>query len=116
MLSATISTALIACGTTAVPACPTLKLTVGDRTRAEDPLKPVLPRPLAPISTPEAQAERTYLWGAVVKPLMDFSLAQEVARWAEAQRADGVVAKVDAHNAAIAPKKWRWPWSRDPSP
>jgi hypothetical protein len=116
MLFGAISTALSGCGGTARPSSPILQLTAADRTRAENPLAPALPQPLAPAVTPEARAERGYLWEAVVKPLMDFSLQQEEAKQAEAQRADGVVAKVDAYIRATAPKVWRWPWARDPSP
>lgn len=68
------------------------------------------------MTTSEAKAERDYLWAWVVKPLMDFSLAQEVAKQAEAQRADAVVAKVDAYNKATAPKRWRWPWIKAAPP
>lgn len=59
-------------------------------------------------------AERAWLVDHVIKPLMDFSLAQEKAKQAEGQRAAGVVAKVDAFNAATAPKRWTWPWARPP--
>ena len=69
-LSASILLALSACGSTAVPASPRLMLTTADRTRVEDPASPALPQPLAPVTTPEARAERSYLWEAVVKPLM----------------------------------------------
>jgi hypothetical protein len=49
----------------------------------------------------------------VIKPLMAFSLLQERAKQAEGQRADGVVAKVDAFNTAVERKR-RWlPWARD---
>lgn len=84
-----------------------LNLTESDRTRAEDAPRPEL-GPLAPVlATPEE--ERAYLWRTVVAPLLDFSLQQEATVAAERQRADGVVAKVDAHNQAAKPKK-RWPW------
>jgi hypothetical protein len=113
-LSLAISTALTGCGGTVRPASPTLNLSASDRTRTQAPDKPAIARPLAPTATPEAAAERSYLWKAVVEPLMAFSLAQEEATQAAAQRADGVVAKVDAHNAAIAPKGWKWPWAKTP--
>ncbi|MEH0194591.1 hypothetical protein V7S57_02530 [Caulobacter sp. CCNWLY153] len=94
------------------PASPTLLLTTADRARTPDPAKPSLPQPLAPTYSAEATAERAYLFEAVVKPLLVFSLAQEAAKQAEGQRADGLVAKVDAHNAVVAPEKrsW-WPFS-----
>ncbi len=97
-----------------MPASPTLLLTAADRTRVADPAKPVLPQPLAATATPEAAAERSYLVRVLVKPLMDFSLAQEEAKQAEAQRSDGVVAKVDAFNKATAPKGFSWPWKKTP--
>lgn len=49
------------------------------------------------------------MWQTYVAPLMDFSLQQEAATAAERQRADGVVAKVGAHNEATRPKP---PWWR----
>lgn len=88
-------------------------MTAGDTTRAADPEKPQFP-PLEPVLDASAKAERDYLFRAVVNPLLDFSLAQEAAKQAEAQRADGVVAKVRAHNAAVEPPKRRWwPFARD---
>lgn len=113
LLCAAISTALIGCGGTAPRPSPTLLLTQGDRTRTPDPDKPALPASLPKVEGPAA-AERAYLWAVVIQPLLDVSLAQEAAKQKEGQRADGVVAKVDAYNKAVAPKGWRWPWDRTP--
>lgn len=90
-----------------------MKLTAGDTTRTADPEKPQFP-PLERVLSPEAKAERDYLFRAVIDPLLAFSLSQEETIGAERQRADGIVAKVRAHNAAVAPKKRRWwPLARD---
>lgn len=61
----------------------------------------------------EARAERDYLFAVVINPLLDTSVAQEAAKQAEGQRADGVVAKVDAHNALVTRKRRWWPFARD---
>ena len=69
---------------------------------------------MEPVLDASAKAERDYLFRAVIDPLLDFSLAQEAAKQAEGQRADGLVAKIRAFNAAVDPPKRRWwPFARD---
>jgi hypothetical protein len=88
-------------------------LTAGDTTRSAEPAKPFFP-PLQAPADASARAERDYLFAQVIDPLMDFSLAQEAATQAEAQRADGLVAKIKAFNATVSPPKRRWwPFARD---
>jgi hypothetical protein len=100
-----LALALTAC---VKPVGPVLQvnLTEGDRTRAEDAARPDLP-PLAPLHATPAE-ERAYLWRTYVAPLMSFSLQQEATVAAERQRADGVVAKVDAHKEVSQPKREWW--------
>lgn len=112
VLLAAISLTSTACATKAVPRSATLQLTSGDRQATADPAKPAIPT-LRPAGSPEAIAERGYLFAVVIKPLMDFSLQQEAAKQAEGQRAAGVVAKVDAHNAVVTRKRRWWPFARD---
>ncbi len=110
LLLAAISLTSNACGTRGAPLSATLHLTSGDRQATPDPSKPKIPT-LRPATSPEAIAERGYLFAVVIKPLIDFSLAQEAAKQAEGQRAAGLVAKADAHNAAVAAERrwWHWP-------
>lgn len=112
LLLAAISLTSTACVTKGVPLSPTVELTAGDRRPTPNPAKPAIPT-LRPAASPEAAAERGYLFAVVIKPLMDFSLLQEGAKQAEGQRADGVVAKVDAHNAVVTRKRRWWPFARD---
>lgn len=102
LASLLISMALTGCGK---PEAPLLTLTTQDRTPVADPAKPNLPQPLPP-PQPTGEAERKYLWEAMIAPLMDTSLKQEATTQQERQRANGVVAKVDA---AQKPKR---PWWR----
>lgn len=82
-----------------------VSLTDNDRKPVADPAKPNLPAKIAPLAaTPKA--EREYMWDTYVAPLMDFSIQQEATTQSERQRANGVVAKVDA---AQKPKR---PWWR----
>lgn len=112
LLLAAISLTSTACVTKGVPLSATLELTSGDRQATPDPVKPAIPT-LRPAASPDAIAERGYLFAVVIKPLMDFSLQQEAAKQAEGQRAGGVVAKVDAHNAVVTRKRRWWPFARD---
>lgn len=59
---------------------------------------------LAP-PAPTGREEREYLSRTVIKPLLGLTLLQEATTAAERQRANGVVAKVDAYNAASKPKR-----------
>jgi hypothetical protein len=112
LLFAAISLTSTACATKGVPLSPTIDLTKSDRLATPDPAKPAILN-LRPATSPEAVAERSYLFAVVIKPVMDFSLLQEGAKQAEGQRADGVVAKIDAHNAVVTRKRrWR-PFARD---
>lgn len=100
--------ALTALGSTACApkvAAPSVLLTSADRTRAPDPTPAAIADPLpAPAATGEA--ERASLFDLVIRPLLDFSVAQERTIAAERQRADAVVAKVDAaEQARRAPRR-----------
>lgn len=112
LLLAAISLTSTACVTRVVPLSSTVQLTAGDRTPTPNPPKPEI-LTLRPATSPEAREERSYLMAVVIKPLMDFSLDQEVAKQTEGQRADGVVAKVDAHTAEVTRKRRWWPFARD---
>lgn len=112
LLLAAISLTLTACGTRGAPLSATLNLTSSDRQATPDPSKPQIPT-LRPALSPDAIAERGYLFAVVIKPLIDFSLQQEAAKQAEGQRAAGVVGKVDAHNAAVTRERRWWPFARD---
>jgi hypothetical protein len=65
---------------------------------------------LGPLDKPAATGaeERGYLLDRVIRPVLQFSLGQEAATAAERQRADGVVAKVDAFAAATQPKRHKF--------
>lgn len=105
------SITLLLSGALAVSGCetpakgPQLQLTAADRTHAPDPAEPAIPqlRAVTP-GSPEA-GERFYLLDALIKPALAFSVAQEATIAAERQRADGLVAKIDAYNAAVRPKR-----------
>jgi len=89
------------------PSAPTLLLTESDRSPAADPKKPELAvRPVAE-GSPEA-AERSYLLEAVIKPILAFSVLQEATTAEERLRANSLVAKVDAYNAATKPRRKRF--------
>lgn len=101
-----LATALLSTGCAQRAASPSLHLTEGDRLPLPD-----TPRPqFATLKPPAASgvAERNYLLDTVIRPLLRFSVAQEETTAAERQRADAVVAKVDALDAATqaANKPW----------
>jgi hypothetical protein len=101
MLGLSTFLALAACGTTATR--PTLTLTSADRTPIADPALPN--RVVIPPLAPTAEAERASLLEKVLKPLMDFSMAQEATKQLERERANGLVRKADAFNGASKPKR-----------
>lgn len=116
-LSPLILLALGGCATPAPPPLTGVVLSPMDRQPADNPPFPDITALPAPNS--DGAAEREYLTQTVIMPLMRFSLSQEAAGAAERQRADAVVAKVDAYNQSIearAPaariRRWWWPFGR----
>lgn len=105
------STVLLLSGALAVSACetpakgPQLQLTAADRAHAPNPAEPKIEplRAVAP-GSPE-EGERNYLLEVLIKPVLAFSVGQEATIAAERQRADGLVAKIDALNAAVRPRR-----------
>ena len=101
-LSLSMAMPLTACAPKVIR--PSLTLTASDRTEAPDPPRPKFPQLAPPAQTGEQ--ERAYLLEAVIRPLLDFSIAQESTVAAERQRANGLVAKVDGVNKAGKRKGW----------
>lgn len=95
--------ALTACGHKAEPRF--LDLSAADTTETPDAARPQLGelRAVAP-GSPE-ESERNYLRDKVIEPLLKFSLGQEATIAGERQRADGLVAKIQAANEAFARRK-----------
>lgn len=77
-----------------------LTLTEADRAAAADAAPPEFNASAAPRESGEE--ERAHLLETVIAPLLAFSLRQEATIAAERQRAQALVAKVDAFNAAPA--------------
>lgn len=82
------------------PEPPRLTLTAADRTAAADPVAPVF----GPLDAPRASGieERAYLFETVIAPLLAFSLRQEATVASERERAEALIAKVDALGQAQA--------------
>ena len=93
-------------GCASSPVSPTLTLTESDVRAVPDV---ALPNRVA-FADPKATGveERAYLLEKVVKPLLDFSLAQEAVKEQERRRADALVEKAKAFNEASKPKSFRF--------
>jgi hypothetical protein len=98
-----VSSALLSTGCAHRAPSPSLELTPGDRTHAADAGRPTFGKLAEP--APTGVAERNYLFATVIRPLLAFSIAQEETTAEERQRADAVVAKVDALNQATHTKR-----------